>query len=131
LGYDFGFEPEELTAALLPSWLARYHGIEDLTLTQGHVQLPSGEVAEVGLMGTGRRGGENRPVTVLGRCRTRLGGDETRRLADKLDQVAAMLGDTPVVRLVVGRRIQPSADDVAAERGLLLIPCSRINRDRG
>jgi hypothetical protein len=126
---NFGLQLEEFSAALLPSWLARYHDIEDLTLDRRHVELPTGEVVEVDLMGTGRRSGE--PVVVLGECRSRLGGSEARRLADKLDRAASVFAETTVVRLIVAMSIHPSAEDVAGERGVLLVPYSRINRDRG
>ena len=109
--------------------MARYHQIDGLTLGRQYVKLASGEASEVDLMGTGQRRGE--AVVVVGECRARLGGGEARRLADKLDRVAETMADRQVVRLIVAMSIHPSAEDVARERDVLLIPYSRINRDRG
>ena len=129
LANDFGLQLEEYSAALLPSWLARYHGIERLTLDRQYVTLATGEGSEVDLVGTGQRAGES--VVVVGECRARLGGGEARRLADKLDRVAETMAGRQVVRLIVAMSIHPSAEEVARERDVLLVPYSRINRDRG
>jgi hypothetical protein len=129
LANDFGLQLEDFSAALLPPWLARYHDIEGLTLGRQHLTLASGEVTEVDLMGTGQRAGE--ALVVVGECRARLGGGEARRLADKLDRVAETMAGRQMLRLIVAMSIHPSAEDVARERDILLIPYSRINRDRG
>ena len=129
LANDFGLQLEDFSAALLPSWLARYHDIEGLTLGRQHLTLASGEVAEVDLMGTGQRAGE--ALVVVGECRARLGSGEARRLADKLDRVAETITGSQVLRLIVAMSIHPSAEDAAREHDILLIPYSRINQDRG
>lgn len=80
-------------------------------------------------MATGEQGGQ--PVTVLVEVKARLGGSEARRMADKLDRVAATLDQGAVVKVIVGMAIHPTAQEALRERDILLIPYTWINRDRG
>ncbi len=125
----FGFDLEEFVAALLPPWLERNYGVADLTLERRYFRLGDGTTEEIDLTGVGRR--DRQPITVLVECRTTIGGGGVRRLATKLDDVAATIRDMPVARAIVAMNIHPSAEEAAAESGIWLIPYSRINRERG
>ncbi len=129
LANTFGFRLEEFVAALLPPYLERHYGIADLSLQRRYFDLGGGQLEEVDLVGEGRRDGQT--VTALVECRATVGGSETGRLADKLDAVAGLLGTREMVKVIVAMNIHPSAEPAAAERGVWLIPYSRINRERG
>lgn len=129
LSNDFGLHLEDFSGALLPSWLDRHHGLQGLVFERRYTVLLDGTVEEVDLMATGEQGGQ--PVTVLVEVKARLGGSEARRMADKLDRVAATLDQGAVVKVIVGMAIHPTAQEALRERDILLIPYTWINRDRG
>lgn len=129
LANDFGFSLEEFTGALLPSYLERYYGIRSLALERQHFEMESGDIEEVDLVGEGERDG--RPVWVLAECRAKIGGGETRRLSRKLADVAALRPTITAVPIIVAMNVHPTAEAAAADTGVLLLPYSRINRDRG
>ncbi|RCK71943.1 MAG: hypothetical protein ANABAC_2197 [Anaerolineae bacterium] len=79
------------------------------------------------LVAEGTQDGE--AVLVLVECRTTIGGGGTKRIAEKLGQIAEE-AEQKVVKIIVAMNIHPSAEEVTAEQGIWLIPYSRINRDR-
>lgn len=129
LANRFGFDLEDFVSALLPPYLERHYGIADLRLERRYFDLGGGRWEEVDLVGEGRRNGQ--AVTALVECRTTVGGGETARLAEKLDAVVGVLGARETVKVIVAMNIHPTAEPVAQERGMWLIPYSRINRERG
>ncbi|MCG3141161.1 MAG: hypothetical protein HDKAJFGB_02376 [Anaerolineae bacterium] len=130
LANQFGFSLEEFSQALLPPWLEHYYGITDLQLERSYLKLSSGEYVEADLAGEGKR--DNKSLLVLVECHAALGGSETRRLAEKMDRAIAQWKDTPreSFRAIVAMNIHPTAIPVAAELGVVLIPYSKINRER-
>jgi ABC-type transporter Mla subunit MlaD len=128
LANTFGFNLEEFVAALLPSYLEKHGGITNLTLERRYFPVNGGLPEEVDLASEGERAGQ--PVMVLAECRTTIGGSEIRRLAAKLDAVAATLADRDVFKIVVAMNVHPTAEEAARETGLWAIPYSRINRER-
>jgi len=130
LANQFGFSLEEFSQALLPPWLEHYYGITDLQLERSYLKLSSGEYVEADLAGEGKR--DNKSLLVLVECHAALGGGETRRLAEKMERAIAQWKDTPreSFRAIVAMNIHPTAIPVAAELGVVLIPYSKINRER-
>ncbi len=130
LSNRFGFSLEEFSQALLPPWLEHYYGITDLYLERSYLKLPFGEYVEADLAGEGKRDGE--PLLVLVECRSMIGGSETRRLAAKMEHTVAQWQDTPRVsfRAIVAMNVHPTAVPVAEELGIVLIPYSKLNRER-
>ena len=128
LANTFGFSLEEFVAALLPPYLARHYGVTDLTLERRHFELGDGAQVEVDLTGEGLRHGQ--PVTVLAECQTTLGGGGVRDIARNLAPVLATLAGVNTLVVIVAMNIHPSAQPVAGEFGIQLIPYSRINRER-
>jgi len=130
LSNRFGFSLEEFSQALLPPWLEHYYGITDLYLERSYLKLPFGEYVEADLAGEGKRDGE--PLLVLVECRSMIGGSETRRLAAKMEHTVAQWQDTPRVsfRAIVAMNVHPTAVPVAQELGIVLIPYSKLNRER-
>jgi uncharacterized phage infection (PIP) family protein YhgE len=129
LANTFGFDLEEFVAALLPPYLDKHAGITTLTLERRYFEMNGEQPVEVDLVGEGQRAG--RPVTVLAECRTTIGGGEMRRLAEKLDAIAASMASREVVKIVVSMNLHPTGEQAAQETGIWAIPYSRINRDRG
>jgi len=68
---------------------------------------------------------------VLAECRTTIGGSELRHLSGKLKDVAATLEGREVVLVVVAMNVHPTAKEAGREEGVLVVPYSRINRERG
>ena len=68
-------------------------------------------------------------LTALVECHVTLGG-EVRRLAEKLEVVTATLGSREMLKVIVAMNIHPTAEQAAQETGVLLVPYSRINRER-
>jgi chemotaxis protein histidine kinase CheA len=130
LSNRFGFSLEEFSQALLPPWLEHYYGITNLYLERSYLKLPFGEYVEADLAGEGKR--EGKPLLVLVECRSMIGGSETRRLAEKMAQMVSQWEDTPreSFRAIVAMNIHPTAVPVAEELGVVLIPYSKINRER-
>jgi len=129
LANAFGFSLEEFAAALLPPYLEKHYGIAGVTLERRYFDLGDGWPQEVDLVGDGQRDGQS--VTVLVECRSKVGGSEVRRLADKLNAVAETLGKAEVVKVIVAMNVHPSAEPAASETGVWIVPYSRINRERG
>jgi hypothetical protein len=97
-------------------------------LERRYFELPDGRQEEVDLVGVGQRDGQS--VTVLAECRTTIGGGEMRRLAAKLESIAATLTDREVLKIVVAMNLHPTGDEAARETGIWAVPYSRINRER-
>jgi len=129
LANAFGFSLEEFVAALLPPYLEKRYGIAGVRLERRYFDLGKGWPKEVDLVGDGQR--DDQPITVLVECRSKVGGSEVRRLADKLTAVAETLGKTEVAKVIVAMNVHPSAEPAASEKGVWIIPYSRINRERG
>ncbi len=130
LNQTFGFSLEEFVSALLPPYLERHYGLSSLNLERRYIfNLGANRLEEVDMVGAGERNGQS--VTVLAECRATIGGSETARLADKLDGIVASMKGGETVKVIVAMNIHPTAEPVAAERGIWLIPYSRINRERG
>jgi hypothetical protein len=108
--------------------LERHQRISGLTLERRYFDLGGGRVEEVDLAGEGVR--EGQPVMALVECHVTLGGAEVRRLTDKLDVVTATLGSREILKVIVAMNIHPTAEQAAQESGVLLVPYSRINRER-
>ncbi|MBI3912877.1 MAG: hypothetical protein HY327_01580 [Chloroflexi bacterium] len=125
----FGFRYEEFVAALLPPYLARHYGVSALALERRYIDMGGGRFEEVDLVGEGRR--ENEALTILVECRASIGGGEVRNLADKLDSVRGALLAQNSARVIVAMNIHPSAEPVAQETGIWLIPYHKIDRERG
>jgi len=129
LANRFGFSLEEFVAALLPPYLQRYEDISGLALERRYFDIGSGQMEEVDLVGEGQHNGQ--PVTVLTECRTKIGGGELRRLATKLSRVASTIETGEVLPVVVAMNVHPTAEQAGEETGVLVVPYSRINRNRG
>ncbi len=129
LANRFGFSLEEFVAALLPPYLQRYEDISDLVLERRYFDIGSGQMEEVDLVGEGQR--NDKPITVLAECRAKIGGDELRRLATKLSGVASTIEMGEVLPVVVAMNVHPTAEQAGEETGVLVVPYSRINRNRG
>ncbi len=127
LANRFGFDLEEFVAALLPPYIEKHAGITSLMLARRYFEMTDGQHEEVDLVGRGRQ--EGQPVTVLAECRTTIGGGEMRRLAAKLERVAATLSGN-VLKIVVAMNLHPTGKEAAQETGIWAIPYSRINRER-
>jgi hypothetical protein len=128
LASRFGFDFEEFVAALLPPWLERRQRISGLTLERRYFELAGGRVEEVDLVREATQNGHS--LTVLVECHVTLSGAEVRRLAEKLDVVTAILGNREILKVIVAMNIHPTAEQAAQETGVLLVPYSRINRER-
>jgi len=129
LANAFGFSLEEFAAALLPPYLEKHYGIAGVTLERRYFDLGDGWPQEIDLVGDGQRDGQS--VTVLVECRSKVGGSEVRRLADKLNAVAGTLGKAEIAKVIVAMNVHPSAEPAASETGVWIVPYSRINRERG
>jgi hypothetical protein len=128
LANTFGFDLEELVAALLSPYLEKHAGITRLTLERRYFEINGGQPEEVDLVGQGQR--EGKPVLVLAECRTTIGGGEMRRVAQELDSIATTIIDSEVVKIVVAMNLHPTGEKAATETGIWAIPYSRINRER-
>ncbi len=127
LANRFGFDLEEFVAALLPPYIEKHAGITGLMLERGYFEMTDNQHEEVDLVGRGQQAGQS--VTVLAECRTTIGGSEMRRLAAKLERVAATLSGN-VLKIVVAMNLHPTGKEAAQETGIWAIPYSRINRER-
>ncbi len=125
---SLGLDLEEFVAALLPPYVEKHAGITDLLLERRFFELNGGQPEEVDLVGEGQRQGQ--PVVVLAECRTTLGGSEMRRIARKLEAVAATMPNQEVVKIVVVMNLHPTGAEAVQETGMWAIPYSRINRER-
>ncbi len=120
----FGLNLEEYTGALLPAYLDQQFDITGAMLERRYFQDVAGATDEVDLYGHGLRDGAT--VVVLAEVKTSIGGTEARRLADKLDRVAAATGEAEVLKLIVAMNIHPTAVEAVADRDIILLPYSRI-----
>jgi uncharacterized phage infection (PIP) family protein YhgE len=129
LGNTLGFNLEEFVAALLPPYIEKHGDITGLTLERRYFEVGNGQPAEIDLVSSGQRKGQ--PVLILAECRTSIGGGEMRRIARKLDAVAATVTEAEVIKIVVAMNLHPTGEEDAQETGIWAIPYSRINRERG
>lgn len=127
LANHFGFDLEEFVAALLPPYIERHAGVTGLSLERRYFEMDDGRQEEVDLVGSGQQDGQ--PVTILAECRTTIGGGEMRRLAAKLETIAAGLPGQ-VLKIVVAMNLHPTGAEAARETGIWAVPYSRINRER-
>ncbi|MBI4674382.1 MAG: hypothetical protein HY741_22285, partial [Chloroflexi bacterium] len=126
LANDFGLSLEEVTAGWLPIYLDHHFNIKYLTLTRISFKTSGSELAEVDLAGVGKQDGAQ--ILVLSEVRASIGGGEVARIADKLADVEANQ-TRPTFKAIVAMRIHPTAADVAREKGIELLPYSRISRE--
>jgi len=130
LANRFGFDLENFVAALLPPYLERHYGISGPSpLRRHYFKMEDDQQEEVDLVGEGQI--EGRSVTLLVECRATVGGSEIRRLAQKLDTIAAAaLAGQETIKIVVAMNLHPTGQEAAVETGIWAIPYGDIDRDR-
>ncbi|MDY0000248.1 MAG: hypothetical protein RBU30_03020, partial [Polyangia bacterium] len=123
LSDNVGFGLEELASIVLPGVLAKEAGV---TVKGGFVrrfvQTKLGE-EELDLFSEGDRGGE--AVAIVGEVKSRIYEADARRFAAKAARVAealeATLGPLPLVSILFGFVVHPSAQQAAKDLDLLLV----------
>jgi predicted nuclease with TOPRIM domain len=119
-----GFTLEELARELAPAYLEKHHGIRVPVLERRFFTV-AGEEIELDLYGEGTRDGE--PIAVVGEVRTRLYGRDVEVIARRVQALSASL-PARAVPVLFGYVIHPSAEQVAGQKGVLVLAPIRGGR---
>jgi peptidoglycan hydrolase CwlO-like protein len=117
LADNVGFGLEELAALVLPDILRQRRGVAVTRFERRFFTTSQGE-EEVDLYGEADRGGE--PVVVVGEVKSRIYRAEVERFARRVDRLREHV-DRPLVPVLFGFVVHPSAAPSAEEAGILLV----------
>lgn len=116
-----GFGIEDIARVVLPGYLQRHLAISVDTLERRFFCVDGSDV-EINLFGEGVRGGER--VVIGGECKARIRAAEVEEFLAAVRKVEHALA-TPVVKIMFGFWIHPSATERAGEEVLLIASYQR------
>jgi len=117
LSDNVGFGLEDIARVVLPGYLERHLGILVKEFSRKFFSV-NGDEVEINLYAAGKK--EDKRITVLGECKSRIYRREVRSFVRQADKVRGLLkGDTLLV--MFGYWIHPSASMFAKEKDVHLI----------